>query len=175
MRILMDVDGVVADFTGHLLGCLSLRDKSVPSVEDIDTWDLKPHFTENQWKAVKQMLCDFCFWFSLPVIEGAQDGIERLKSEHEVVWVTSSYDSCPSWLHIRKQWLKKNFGAKSDEIVITSNKSLVAGDILVDDKPENIKRWQQHGVCYIFDAPYNRNIGGYRVADWPDLVSRLRL
>jgi len=63
-------------------------------------------------------------------------------------------------------WIRRHLGESwIDRILITSNKTLVAGDILIDDKPsagQESKGWKQ----VLFDAPYNRNCSGPRLRDW---------
>lgn len=41
----------------------------------------------------------------------------------------------------RTRWLVRHFDAKPSQIMHTSAKHLVRGDVLIDDKPTTIERW----------------------------------
>lgn len=73
---------------------------------------------------------------------------------------------CPSE---KFEWIRKHFGPGwVGRIVITSDKTIVRGDVLIDDKPKIVggqtPAWKQ----LIFDAPYNRHVPGLRMTSWKD-------
>lgn len=74
--------------------------------------------------------------------------------------------SCPSE---KFEWVRKHFGPGwVSRIVLTSDKTLVRGDVLIDDKPKisgcQSPSWKQ----LIFDAPYNEHVLGARLKKWAD-------
>lgn len=52
-------------------------------------------------------------------------------------------------------------------MILTQDKTLVYGDILIDDKPK-ISCLQKHPnfVNVLFDQPFNRNINKYSITQW---------
>ncbi len=71
-------------------------------------------------------------------------------------------------------WLDRNDIPYRD-IMFVKDKPDVYADIYIDDSPENILRLNATGrKVIIFDAPYNKNIEGYRAHTWQeayDLIS----
>ncbi len=168
-RGLCDVDGVLADFTGYLLTLVG----SALTIEDIVTWDIFDYMNEDEERAAKMLLKNDEFWRSQPVMEGAQEGFEHVRSVvDEMFWVTSPWDSCPTWLPARKAWLKEHFNADPSYVFPISKKYPVAGSFLIDDKVQHIVEWGEHNSSYnafLFDAPYNQDSTAGRRMSWENL------
>lgn len=98
------------------------------------------------------------FYQTLPVIPGTRDAVARMRmSGNEVFFVTSPILTMRSWVYTRTQWLKKHFDATERDMVFTKSKHVVRGDVLVDDKPENVLEWAKtdQGVAYLLLKSYN--------------------
>lgn len=122
----------------------------------------------------------FWEWFgtiagTLEVSPGAQEFVERARSAgFTIVFATSPLDS-PTWCHDRIQWLKRNFGARIEDVMQGSRKDLLAAHALIDDKPENHSHRQELSI--LFDQPYNRGrVPEYlmRVYNFDDAYRALR-
>ena len=161
-KILIDVDGVVADFKAAVLDELQLEDTHPEDWDFIDK--LKPEDKEE----ADALLEDLEFWGGLPLVDGAKKAIRYLRAfGHEIVWVTSPWSSCIGWETARRSWIKKNFG--SDDVVVTSSKHHIDGDVFIDDKPENVEAWKKahpNKKAFIYDQTYNRDYSGAPRFDW---------
>lgn len=178
MRLLIDVDGPCADFVGGLLELLGLS-------------AMREHFT--RWEIIKDLeryrrggnrmaleaLAKPGFWEALEPVQGAVAAVGDLRGmEHELVFVTAPWLSCLGWGHTRRAWLHQHFDADHRNIIITSRKELVRGDLLLDDKVDNVLAFMQHtdGEAYLFDTPHNRELPGSlqrlnnRRVDWGSFV-----
>ena len=65
-------------------------------------------------------------------------------------------------------WIIKHFGEKwVERMILTRDKTLVYGDILIDDKPK-ITGLQTHPnfLHVFFDQPFNHNVDNYRITQW---------
>lgn len=159
-RVLLDVDGVVADFSGSLLRAIdsSLRP------EDITDWNIFKLIEEADGKASARLALSLMdnprHWQSAGLLPGALQAVEGLKQRGATIyWVTSPWPTCHGWDTARRLWLKQYFGG-GDGFVITESKYLCAGDIFIDDRPENVQSWAKahpDKQALLFDAPYNRN------------------
>lgn len=89
---------------------------------------------------------------------------------HEIIVVTSAYESCRSWESVRREWLLRNFGIPCHDVIVTSRKDLVHGDLLIDDKPAHVAAF--HGDAALFDLPHNRGFdaAGHARVGWPEIV-----
>jgi 5'(3')-deoxyribonucleotidase len=92
--VILGVDGVVADFTGHLLNRLN----SSLSSHDITNWGVFSFLGERGKKDAEQILGHPSFWRELPVLPGALNGVHVIRQAgFEVVWCTSPWFSCETW------------------------------------------------------------------------------
>lgn len=168
MRILMDVDGVLADFVGGVISLLNGR----MIREDIKEWQFIEALPERDKLLVKAYMKNPGFWQLLPVIDGAKAGIAKLREKHEVIFVTSPWVSCKEWEFRRRRWLKRHFKAENRDIVFTHNKALVKGDLIIDDRPKNLQEWLKanavrgHGLLYA--QSYNEKFPYVRFT-WDDI------
>lgn len=153
--LLLDIDGPCADFTGHLLKWVG----SDLTPEDITEWDVFDFMTSEESAEAKMALAGLRFWESQPVVPGAQDGVRRIRAAgHDIVVVTSPWESCLGWGSARKDWVSHNLGLSRRDVIIGARKDLVYGDAFIDDKASHIEAWQARhpeGKAFPFKAPYN--------------------
>jgi len=182
-RVLLDVDGVLADFSAGSRPEIEriLGRKAVD--EDFLRWDvtwcLKDDLQREEFgRAVDSP--GFCA--GLPVIPGSRDGVDSLRLDgHEVVFVTSHRMTSKTWVHERDRWLMEHFAADQRDIVHCHRKEFVRGNVLVDDRPKNVEVWGLHhpdGAAILWDQPYNRyaeleHPGIRRTASWDDVRSAM--
>lgn len=168
-RFLFDVDGVCAQFIEPLIEQTQITSFTAATLPQ---WHLDPLLTEAEKEKVEALLRQRYFWDSLPVMPGAQDAIQNLRGDgHEIVFVTSSWPSCSEWASARIAWLQRRFSAHRNDVVITSRKSIISGDVFIDDKESHVLNWAatpgaEH-TAFLFKAPYNRK---HDVVDW-DLIA----
>ena len=177
-RILIDVDGVLADFSsGALLVCNKLANTSY-TVEDIKDFDIfkLPSLKEIEDEAWRLM--DHPGWArTLKVYDGAKDAVKRLKEIGDVRIVTAAVFSGPTFCFDRAQWLEEHFGIVHDDIFFGADKRCVWGDVFIDDKIENIHNWiGENGnlpntpIAILWDRPWNQNYISHakvrRLKDW---------
>lgn len=170
MRILMDVDGVLADFVAACSRVLGRR--IVP-----EQWQFIDKLSFTDEHLLKEELKKGSFWRSLTMINGAREGIRQLKKKHEIVYVTSPWVSCKEWGYWRREWLQKRFKTKNHEIVITNDKRHVFGDAIVDDRPENVRKYlgaYPGARGYLYEHPYNRNEVEFLPFRWDRIPEELR-
>lgn len=177
--VLLDIDGVCADFVGAVLREVQGITGRVYTPEDVTQWELNDAL--NLPQEVRDQLEDaitsngFCTLIE-PYPE-AYDGLLRLRELADVYALTTPYDSM-YWMYERKQWLTDRFDFSHREIIYAHTKHLVRGDVLIDDKTETVVGWQRAnddlgGI--VFDRPWNRNDKwSGRRADWSNLVDVVR-
>lgn len=154
LRVLLDVDGVVADLVGALAQATGLFEPEAVTAYAFDQC-LPPEIV----KVIGRVMVRPGFVEDMPTCEGARKLFADLVcAGHRPVFVTKPYAKSPTWAYERTRWLHKTFGADL-HIVHTDKKGLVGGDILVEDSPENIEGWlEEHrkGWAFLVDRPWNR-------------------
>jgi 5'(3')-deoxyribonucleotidase len=170
--VLVDVDGVLADFIGKVLTKINIRktrregvlDVTCTSYDEIKT-DIRKQLKSEWDEEMESLVRSPGFCKTLPVFLGSQKFIEDLRStDRRIVFCTSPYKDSPTWAHDRGVWLKENFGATRDDIIFAHDKRFVNGIVLIDDLPKNIEDWSEYNetgklgqavIPVLFKQPWN--------------------
>lgn len=180
-RIILDVDGVVADFVGHTLTLLG--ELAPPGGREAFTaWDMVSVMSPEARAVCTHGWRQPGWCASMPTLPDAQNAVDRLSLRADVVWATAPMTHAPHWMHERAGWLERVFAADPRSIVFTHDKAHVWGDVFVDDKPENVDGWadtHRDGFSILWTAPYNRewtsrHPNTMRAIGWRDVFDRLR-
>jgi len=184
--VLVDQDGVVADFERALFGAFRAEHGSARSIDLADrrTFYAREQYAKqfgSEWgRAVRAITSSEGFYRNLPVIPGAPRALrEMLEVGHDVFLCTSPLTGSPWCVPEKLAWVEEHLGKDHlgkpwlDRVIIVKDKTLV-GDrlrrcILVDDRPAitgmvNPPPWKH----VLFDAPYNRGQPGPRLSSWAD-------
>lgn len=164
MIILLDVDGVIADFLtpfialGNKISGLSLQES------DIKDWEVADIFPEQYRKQIVQEAKAQGFCSNILPYPRAIEAVKSLKILGDIYVVTSPWHS-QTWVYERSEWLNKYFDFDRRKIIYTSSKYLVRGDILIDDKVDTVEKWIElnpSSIGFIWESPYSR---GYKSKD----------
>lgn len=172
MLIGLDLDGVIADWDGYLDAQLDL----VPELHDF------PRSLERGWnnfadsdprhkKAVYKILEHPEYYSSLDPIPGAIEAATKMhKDGHDVVFVSSPWESNPMGYQAKADWLAKHYGSWGRKnLILTSDKTIIATDVLVDDKPViKGRRENPDWTRIFFHQTYNAELPGPRIMNWTD-------
>jgi 5'(3')-deoxyribonucleotidase len=178
MRVLLDVDGILANFFDAAINTIEdFTGQSYPRDLFME-WDIFSYFPDD----VKHKFFEVCnqpgWCLNIPVYEGAKEAVEVLREKYDLYIVTTPMNHSRNWVWEREAWLKRHFDIDPDRIVHTSAKYLCLGDVLIDDKPENISKWQKEhskGYGLLWDQPYNRvDDVGIRVCSWEQTLDFLK-
>lgn len=184
LRIILDVDGVVADFVGHLVATMTQLGLQL-TYDDVTSWDAITQMGDRYRRLQDLILADPSWWLDLPLITGAMGGVDAIRSAgHEIVWCTTPWQPCDEWCSVRYKWLKKWFNAAVCDVIFCSRKELIHADAIVDDRPQNVAAWCRvagagGGRGLLVDRPWNRahrldTILAGRVNGWPEIVAGVR-
>lgn len=174
-RILLDVDGVLADFIGPVVTWAnSLRRAGGPphTREQITQFDmLKAWGIAHMWGELDRHVVKPGFCEALEPVPGAREFVAALSRTAEVVIVTSPWKTSPTWCFERRNWLEKCMGW-TGEVMFTKRKDLVRGDVLIDDAAEHTDAFP--GVGLLLDQPWNQHATkSLRVANFGQALDRL--
>ncbi|KKQ97252.1 MAG: hypothetical protein UT24_C0050G0007 [Candidatus Woesebacteria bacterium GW2011_GWB1_39_12] len=147
--IILDVDEVLNSF-GQQLADVIRPGITSAEIESLKNWDIFLLFNEEEMKQVHKLLSEVDFWANLLPRETSQKTVDQLRSEgHEIIFCTAPWPYCFGWETTRRDWLKKHYNADGrEDLIITSRKDLVYGDMFVDDKPESVTKWQNRWCTY---------------------------
>lgn len=140
-----------------------------PTTYDMHEWpDFEHNFVKYHSEAVRNGL-----FTRMEPIPGASDVLWNLnESGYHLRVITSRFVKHGQNAQVISDtafWLDKNQIPYRD-IMFVKDKADVYADLYIDDSPENIIRLQATGrQVIIFDAPYNRDLAGYRAHSWDEV------
>lgn len=156
LTVLVDMDGVLADFDKHLLKeTRHLWPEGYTQADQRVRYatNILPKAAQHEARAVTNRAG---FFRELPVMPGAVDGLHALAEQADVWIVTKPLEANPTCRDDKAVWLAEHFGADwVRRLIITPDKSLVDGDILLDDGP-HLRWWDSASwVPVVFPWPWN--------------------
>ncbi len=172
MVILIDADGVLEDLSQKWVVYLNEKYGTSVRYEDLTEWDMTaafPSLTREQVYAIDR---DESFYSRLEPIPGAPEAVRSFLEEgHEVYVVTTTP------YHVVKAKLERAIFPyypflSWKNVVITSNKHLIRGDVLIDDGIHNLLGGEYRKI--LVTAPYNETFdaeaaGMIRAGSWEEI------
>ncbi|NLE46046.1 MAG: 5'-3'-deoxyribonucleotidase [Chloroflexi bacterium] len=170
MRVLVDMDGVLADMDAGLERDWQALYGDEPLIPTEDR--MGAHFAgghpADRVRRLRSVAAAPGFFLSLPPIAGSVESVTAMREMGIDVFICSTplseYEHCVTEKY---QWVEGHLGREwTRRLILTSDKTLVRGDVLIDDKPEvkglDVPSWEH----VVFDQPYNRHVTGKRRLDW---------
>ena len=178
MRILIDLDDTMEDLCGAWVNYLNKKHSLSVRRDDIDVWDIASRFPTLTEEEVFAPLYREDFWETVKPVDGAVKYIRRIIEDgHDVYIVTASH---PETFGIKYRYIiKRYFPFINSKMVVSAyDKSIIRGDILIDDGPHNFENWRHVGI--LFDAPFNKSFdektaGIVRAKSWEEIYSYIRI
>jgi len=168
MRLLVDLDGVCADFYARLVEWYNRDYNDCRTPADVKCWAIGPKNFPKATRAALRAYFDVPgFWEGMRPIPGCRDYLRAIhEAGHDIVIATSVPKESSRALYEKTRWVQKHLPfIKRSSVVGIARKELLRGDLLFDDGPHNIKAFP--GRTCIMDAPYNQRIyANYRVKTW---------
>lgn len=170
MKILVDMDDVLADFEGEFFRIYRQKHPDKPYIlpEDRRLFRLTEEYPKNTAPYVKGVYLAPGFIKNLPPIAGGLDALLEMEEKgHQVMICTSplyDYENC---VLEKFEWMDRYLGKEwSSKIILTKDKTLVKGDILIDDKPLITGKCTPEWEHVLYTKPYNQHIADKRRLTW---------
>lgn len=168
MRIAVDMDEVLADTFAVQLDWLNREYGHRLTLDAAMGRDLLELISPEQASHLQETLRQGDFFADLPVMADSQEILRGLAANHEVFIATAAMEF-PGSFGPKFRWLARHFPfIDPSHIVFCGDKSILAADVLIDDMPRNLARFQGRGV--LFTAPHNVNVTKYtRASHWREI------
>ncbi len=179
-RILIDQDGVLADFEqGVNLAWQRKFGESLPLTAPRRHFYLAddlPHLKNELYEIYSEPN----FFRDLPPIEGALDALDWLICQgYEVRICTAPISAYRNCVAEKFMWVERHLGFEwTKRIILAKDKTWVRGDVLIDDKPEVTGSLPAVWAHWLYDQPYNQHVNKPKVCwvntdDWQRLLQTL--
>jgi 5'(3')-deoxyribonucleotidase len=173
MTIAIDVDDVCADLNTEWLRRYNKDFNDDLTKDKITEWDISSFVKPECGKYIFEYLDDLSLYNYVLPIPDALNGINALKiMGHRIIFVTT-----PTIKSVGRKflWLLDNlFIFDMKDYLEVTDKSLVRADMIIDDRYENVKKFNGSGI--LFTKPWNLKYNYTpRVKDWNGIVKLIEL
>lgn len=170
--ILVDMDGVLADFEERFFEAWKKKFPQhlyIPP-EKRKTFLLTDTYPNGLEKDIKNIFSTPGFFLNLKLIPGGKEALQKMQAlGHEVLICTSPISRYENCVLEKYHWVAKNLGFEwTKRMIVTKDKTLVSGDILIDDKPKHTGLRKPAWKHVLFDAPYNQHVKALLRITWND-------
>lgn len=170
MLILLDQDGVLADFEHAFLDAWRIRYPDIPPVEfeNRKSFHILEDYPPELRSRAEAIYTAPGFIRNLPPVPGAIEAARELIELGMDVRICSSplhqYENCVAEKY---HWVERQFGREwTQRLILTRDKTLIQGDILIDDRPDIEGAMRPRWRHIVYDAPYNRQIADRPRLSW---------
>ncbi len=170
MIFLIDQDGPLANFEKSFLIKWRAKFFNEPFVplKQRTTFYARDQYPEHLHSKMESIYLAPGFILGLPPTTGAIAAVKKMiQLGHDVRICTSplsQYDNC---ILEKFQWVEKYFGREfTKKIISAKDKTLICGDLLIDDKPEIGGIMEPGWEHVIFDCPHNRDVTNKKRINW---------
>ena len=173
MKILLDMDGVLAQFIPALIEEYNFLTNEHISEDEIKSFNVKDYV--NDPFLVGRIKNATGFARNLKPYDGALDAVNFLVGAgHEILFV-SCPTNCPTSAHEKREWLNYYFSKLWQKAPLITTppgmKKHVRGDVLVDDDPKNLDDLHPATKGLLWHTRQNAAVTGYeRVYSWDHLI-----
>jgi 5'(3')-deoxyribonucleotidase len=177
MIIYVDCDGVLNNLVPKTLDIYNAHTGKNIQMSDITTYNLNECLSEEDAKNIYELWSKEILWDSLEPLPDAQWGIETLlNTGHKVAIATATYYEQFDW---KLSWMKQHFPTIDTKHIIRINdKSLLRGDVLIDDNIDNLANSCCERICLSY--PYNQDKDKdwvyeiYRARNWKEIIKTIQ-
>lgn len=178
-RILLDMDGVVADLHTPWFGRYNRDYDDNVTSDQIKTFSVHPYVKPECGTRIYDYLNERGVFAEAPVIPRAVEGVEMLLDMGHEIFFCTTPPVHSQWAVLEKtQWVASRFPRiGGGNMIFTRHKHLVRADFLVDDYEDNLQLFDGHRI--LFDQPWNRGVDTqelslHRSFDWRHLVTLIK-
>lgn len=154
MVILVDMDDTIELLLSAWVRAVNARYGTQVPVEAVTDWDVSKAFDGLTREQVYAIPFERGFWKTVDPMPGAAEALQRLmQAGHTVFIVTATpFESVQEKMD---DLLFRCFPfLTSDQVIITTNKQMIRGDVLIDDGVHNLERGEY--IKILMTAPHNR-------------------
>lgn len=171
--ILVDMDDVLEDLSWAWTRVLNKRYGTNVKRNDILNWDMCLAFPSLTHEQVYGLLDEEDFYDELRPLEGAAESLKALKDMGHTVYIVTATSGRSVRAKMEKCLFRYFPFLTWQDVIITWNKHLIKGDILIDDGVHNLIDGDYAKI--LFSAPYNRDFdaeanGMIRVENWTEAM-----
>ena len=164
LTILVDLDDVLNNLVEAWVRYLNHNHNLTVNLNDITDWDMMRFFPTLTEEQVFEPIKLEQFWWSLSVKPEAVEYLGKLLNDgHTIKIVTATHYKA---VVPKVEWLLENFPFLSwHNVIIAQDKSLIKGDVIIDDGVHNLLGRDEKSLKIIMAMPHNADYADHIIAD----------
>jgi 5'-nucleotidase len=169
MIVLIDMDGVIADFEQGVIDGLRRFYSEVPIIpkRERKIFHVDEQYPREYQPLVRSVYQLPGFYRNLKPIVGSLEALADLEKNHDIRICTSPLTVYHNCVLEKYEWVENNLGESwVKRIMLMKDKTLANGDILIDDKPNITGSISPSWEHILYSAPYNQEIKNRRRLNW---------
>jgi 5'-nucleotidase len=170
MLILTDMDDVLSDFDGEFYRKWNEvhPEKPITPPHERTKFYLSDESPEEYTELIRGIYTAPGFVRNLPEIPGGVKALKEIAEMGHTIFICTTplnhYQNC---VVEKYEWIEEHLGYEwTKKIILTKDKTLVQGDILIDDKPEITGAAKPVWEHIVFDKPYNKHTNHSKRMTW---------
>lgn len=173
MKLGIDIDGVLADFSGHWQRTYEAWFGVTLPPEALEMWDGHIEHTHFQSEADFWNWVDAVprFWETMPLIDGAAGAFYQLVTlGHSVVLITNRHEKARG---ATEAWARRVLPSVWTPVIhhVKGDKSVVDAQLYIDDRRERIEQLRKNRRKVVrFRQPWNSGSGDLSAGSWADVL-----
>jgi len=176
MKLIIDMDNVLNNMIYKIVEEYNKTFSTRWTIEDVKDYRYYNSFNVDKeigHRFTKTLFTMPGFWLSLNPQPDSQRVVMRLLKNYDIYIATKPYIGSRNCFAEKVDWLNKNFPFVGEEkLIFTHDKSLLKGDIIIDDHPDNLNGF--NGTTIVFDYAFNRDYEAtYRARNWKEIEKLL--
>jgi 5'-nucleotidase len=177
MRILIDMDGVIADFEKGILDTYRNRHPEKPFIplDKRTSFHVKEQYPNELQPLIGEIYLSKGFFLGLPPIEGSLEALSELLSRGNEIYIcTSPFLNNPFCIQEKYAWVTEHLGASwTKRMIVSKDKTIISGDFLIDDKPYIRGVQQPQWEQILYSQPYNAFVNSKKRMTWQNWKSTI--
>lgn len=161
--VLLDMDDVITNCLQAVIQAYNEKYGTHFKFKNCTVWNLSEFFGVSVDEVLKLFRADK-FFEELTPKRGSIQAIKKMvkSTKYDIYTVTATSDTDGSELVQKINWFKKyipEFNVK--RIISCQDKSIIRGDVIVDDKVKNLDECKPYMQCILMDSPTNQENDTY--------------
>lgn len=174
LTILVDMDDTIENLCETWVAFLNETHGTTVHTDDIRDWDMTKAFPTIEKSQVYDPLFNENMWKRVTPLPGAVEYLKRLIDDgHKVVIVTASHQNTVA-MKLNNVLFRYFPYLATKDVIVTSQKQLVCGDVMIDDAPHNLEGGNYYGILVTasHNRAYDATANGFVRADtWEEIYN----
>lgn len=173
LTVLVDFDQTLNNLNDAWVDYLNNRHGTTVKPDDIRDWDMTKAFPALTSEQIYAPLKEEALWSNVVPLNKSYENVVKLREDgHRILVVTTSN---PTTVPIKLNRVLFKYFPFFDyhDVIITSRKQLICGDVLVDDAPHNLTGdtiYKKILITASHNKEFNEeSIGAVRCNDWDEI------